>query len=716
MQQQNTGYQPTNTVQPSQASMGSILIEELNQATKRVDFEAMLSRSSHLARFAKNNPNSHHFLNDLTAMAESGPLASLAAIESAAQMHLEDATKLLINCLSHKQASVRRQATWRLANKHPVESALTPLLQQLGVGGIDTMHAHNTLEKWADSQPQLITQSVMNTLSTDADGLVRARLVDLLGVLDGEAVTQLLSQIAADTKESVPVRISAISALGVRAGTFSVLLNQLAKQDNDIGAYATLAIHDQKVQQHTSSTSVDNGLRVCQLVLAQMDKSLSNGGCGDTGGVASLLVSLGDALTRQPAVSQVLTIGLGSIEDAINDLSSSDVSPQPFRIITAGSSLRPMTSTNAWEYLPQLKRSIKRCLGDFGGVDLIHLRMLDAGTFAASDIAHVLDIPMCFSFAPDPQNTVQALKAGQQLTQEALLDADAQSNLWFRARMLEKMARTASHVALFPQPKCALLLQDIRKDLSPDTQKSVTIAEGIDINLIHEAALNYSHIDQTTDHSVISELAERICPTRRHLPLLLSVGRFHPIKGMARIVTSWAADQSLHNTCNLVLVGGDLNNPSIVETTVMQAIDNVVPINDPRRAGLIMLGGRPRADTAQLMVATMMGQPGYWASGGIYVDGAPKEEFGLALIEALATGLVVVAPSTGGPSTFVDQGDTGILVGPGHSLGDSISQGFALVEREGRITKARTMVEEHYAIDTMAKKLTSLYLTVKDKA
>ena len=715
MQQQNIDYQALKIVQPTQASMGTILIEELNQATEIVNFEGMLSHSSHLARFAKNNPNSHLLLQDFKAMAEAGPLANLVAIESAAQLHHQDATKLLINCLTHDYASVRRQATWRLANRHPVASALTPLLHQLSFGGIDTMHAHHTLEKWSDSHPELIAQCVINALLSQEDPLIRARLVDLLGVLSGGSIIASLCTIAADNTESVPVRLAAISALGCRAGTFNGLLNQLAKQDNEIGAYATLAVHDQQVQQHTPSTHHNGGLRVCQLVLAQVDKRLSNGGCGDTGGVASLLVSLGDALARQPAVSQVLTIGLGSIEDAIKNLSLSDATSQPFRIITAGSSLRPMNSANAWEHLPQLKRSIKRCLGHFGGVDLIHLRMLDAGTFAASDVANELGIPVCFSFAPDPQNTVQALQAGQQLSQQAFLDADAQSNLWFRARMLEKMGRTSSHVALFPQPKCALLLQDIRKDLSPQTQKSVTIAEGIDIKLISEARLNYLPIEQIAGHSVISELAKKICATRRHLPLLLSVGRFHPIKGMARIVAAWAADPSLHNTCNLVLVGGNLSNPSLIETSVIQAIDAAVPINDPLRAGLIMLGGRPRADTAQLMVAAMMGQPGYWANGGIYVDGAPKEEFGLALIEALATGLVVVAPSTGGPSTFVDHGDTGILVDPDHDLGHSIKQGFGLVSLEGRILRARSMVEQHYAIDTMADKLTSLYLTVKDQ-
>jgi glycosyltransferase involved in cell wall biosynthesis len=277
------------------------------------------------------------------------------------------------------------------------------------------------------------------------------------------------------------------------------------------------------------------------------------------------------------------------------------------------------------------------------------------------------------------------------------------------------MGRSVSHVALFPQPKCKLLLQDIRKDLRQHKQQSVTIAEGIDIQLIRQAAEQYAETKPHETKGVIADLAQNIAASRRHLPLLLSVGRFHPVKGMDRIAAAWAADPLLYNACNLVMVGGNLNHPSAVEKTVMEAIDSAMPVSDHRRAGVILMGGRPRADIAQLMVATMLGCADFWAPGGIYVDGARKEEFGLALIEALATGLVVVAPSTGGPSTYVDNDHTGILVDPEQDLGQAIHRGFALVEHAGRRLTAQNMVAQHYAIDTMAEKLASLYQTVRDK-
>ena len=144
-----------------------------------------------------------------------------------------------------------------------------------------------------------------------------------------------------------------------------------------------------------------------------------------------------------------------------------------------------------------------------------------------------------------------------------------------------------------------------------------------------------------------------------------------------------------------MIVGGDLAAPSVVERSVLAAIDRLVPVGDRTARGLVLLGGRPRADVARLLVAAARGRAGGWPAGGVYVDGAWKEEFGLAVIEALAAGLVVVAPSTGGPPTYVDDGDIGVLVDPDADLGRAIGRAFALVDRPGpRRTSARRMIEQ----------------------
>ena len=69
---------------------------------------------------------------------------------------------------------------------------------------------------------------------------------------------------------------------------------------------------------------------------------------------------------------------------------------------------------------------------------------------------------------------------------------------------------------------------------------------------------------------------------------------------------------------------------------------------------MTVLGHRPPADICDLLVHAA-------EHDAIYVCASDKEEFGLAIVEALAAGLVVVAPQRGGPRTYIDHGRNGVL-------------------------------------------------------
>ena len=59
---------------------------------------------------------------------------------------------------------------------------------------------------------------------------------------------------------------------------------------------------------------------------------------------------------------------------------------------------------------------------------------------------------------------------------------------------------------------------------------------------------------------------------RRSLPLALSVGRLAPVKGMAALVSCWLSDAALRRWCNLLVVGGDLDDPSPEEAAELARI------------------------------------------------------------------------------------------------------------------------------------------------
>jgi glycosyltransferase involved in cell wall biosynthesis len=99
------------------------------------------------------------------------------------------------------------------------------------------------------------------------------------------------------------------------------------------------------------------------------------------------------------------------------------------------------------------------------------------------------------------------------------------------------------------------------------------------------------------------------------------------------------------------------------------------------------------------------------APGGIYVAASSKEEFGLAIVEALAAGLPVVAPHIGGPSTYLTDGDTGVLADTTSipALTAAMYRARSLVDRPGRVERADELIDTRLSVDAMAEALIDVY-------
>lgn len=127
----------------------------------------------------------------------------------------------------------------------------------------------------------------------------------------------------------------------------------------------------------------------------------------------------------------------------------------------------------------------------------------------------------------------------------------------------------------------------------------------------------------------------------------------------------------------------------------------------------MLLGHRPNDEIGELLAATLEGWGDVVGAHGSYVCGSAKEEFGLAIVEALAAGLPVTAPRIGGPATYVVQGTTGFLVDTMDPSAIAVGVGAALdlALAEGTPERARASIERRYSIDRMANVLAAVYRT-----
>jgi glycosyltransferase involved in cell wall biosynthesis len=245
------------------------------------------------------------------------------------------------------------------------------------------------------------------------------------------------------------------------------------------------------------------------------------------------------------------------------------------------------------------------------------------------------------------------------------------------------------------------------------------VAEGVDLDVVDRAVARARQAADGAGHTpAIAELAallDALPAHRRRLPLLVTVGRMHRIKGMATLVQAWA-DGPLRDAANLLVIGGDLEHPSADEREQLDRIDVTVPAPERATRGLLLTGHRSNDVAAEWLAAARFGLPGRAESGGVYVCASLKEEFGLAILEAMATGLLVVAPDSGGPATYVDDGDTGFLTETADPAKLITATERALARAaagdDGAAARARDLVAARFTIQGMAAKLAPVYESV----
>jgi glycosyltransferase involved in cell wall biosynthesis len=658
----------------------------------------------------------------VSALAGDDQLTAISAVHALAQVYDAEADIALSDMLSDDRAFVREHAAWALASRLPRYDTIGRLIATVANGGFGGMLAQRTLEQWSSTAAAHIAIGIEGALLGVAQPKRRYRLFETLGLVRGRIATGPLLRAVADVNESELGRVAAISALGQRRGENEVaaLLDTIARTDGHIAEVAQLALVDLAAPPLPPRS--DERLSIGQLFLhADIDAGLEHSGQGDNGGIATLLVRLGDALVAANPDSRVLTMSRGSVTDALESVRGISASSEGHVYGRIPLLSDPVQSANAWPLRVAARRGIRRLLRAAGGMDVMHLRMADVGSLAAADVARELDIPVVFTVAPDPHAVINTLDLSGRLSSETFGTTDETEHFWFRARLVQQLAANAAHTVLFPRPELGRDMKHlVGIDITSHPERHTIVPEGIDLQVVDRGVAEATAFAAGGQPSpALAELAtllEELPNDRRGLPLVISVGRFHRVKGMATIVDAWL-NGAMHERANLLLIGGDLVNPSADESEQLQLIDALVAPAERREHGLILAGHRPNDTVARWVAAARFGVGELAAPRGIYVCGSLKEEFGIALLEAMGAGLLIVGPDGGGPATYVERGVTGFLAPTwdparlGGAMVDALDAAQAETTNE-RPDRSRATVEDSFTIQAMAKSLSTVYAGV----
>lgn len=682
-------------------------------------------------------------------------LTAVAAIHALAQVFDEAADHALVALLDHDVRWIREHAAWAFGTRLPRFDAVSGLVAMVVEGGFPGMLAQRTLQQWAGSTPDHVALALENALLGVRGDDARSRLVETIGLVPGRIPERVLLRIAPASAEGPLTRSAAVAALGDRpAGeAIAALVADIARGDDEVAAVARLAVLDvaRRDGDHGShpAPAPRAGLTVVQLFLhADIDAGLTHVGAGDNGGIATLLVRLGDALVAPAAdsgadapgvaadphaaagdrpVDRVITLSRGTPDQALGSLARVTAGDDGHVFAHIPMLGGPRSLPEAWPHRVEAERGIRRVLRAAGRVDAVHLRMADVGTLAASTVARELGIPVVFTVAPDPHGVVDALDRSGALTRDGFGGVDEREHYWFRVRLVQRLAADAAHTVLFPRPE---LKRDMRRlvgiDVDAHPERHSVVAEGIDVAAIERSrddAMLGADADGAPARAFVEldHLLRALPEERRGLPLVISVGRLARVKGMASLAHVWAADPALRSRANLLIVGGDLDAPSPEEREQLARILDAVPDADgpadAARHGLLLAGHRGNDTVTRWLAAVRYGRPGLTAPGGAYACASIKEEFGVALLEAMSMGLPVVAPASGGPATYVEDGVTGLLVDTADpaQLATGIARALDIAGGPGAdaaADRARDMVARTFTIQAMAGTLSRVYRDV----
>ena len=569
-------------------------------------------------------------------------LSALAALHALAAVADPLADRLLLEMLMGRDPGRAAHAAWAFSARRSCPAAIAPLALMVSRGGFPAMLAERTLLEWAnrEAEPTLAALQSLNHLN--------------------EAGHRRLGALRRSLAEHVgrkPVSLRTRPSLSAATG---------------------IVVIQPFLHAHINRTGLGLGV-------------------GDAGGIASLLRSLGTALAHLPEIDEVITVTRRQGSEPCSEVLGSGHRVERLEIGPPG----PLPCNQAWPHRLAIQKGFEEIGEALAGRNVVwHLRMADVGTLAAAAAAQRLGQPVVFTAAPDPHLVVDALLETGRLCRREFGRQDAVHHYWFRSRMVERLMAQSERLVLLPRPNIQQhLVELVGLDAADLARRSTTLAEGVDVGQIDQAQ---QRLEKQGPAPAVEAILQALPEARQALPWLLMVGRLTPTKGAQRLVKAALADSSLKSRVNLVVVGGDLENPSADEQTTLELIEWAA--RGAPDGFLTLTGHLPPASVSDLLVYAA-------AHGGVYVCASDKEEFGLAIVEALAAGLVVVAPLRGGPRHYVQHGDIGVLC---DTLSDSelrlaVRQARRLATDRQRAERARAMVRRDLSIEGMAKGLSLVY-------
>ncbi len=365
----------------------------------------------------------------------------------------------------------------------------------------------------------------------------------------------------------------------------------------------------------------------------------------DTGGQTGYVLELARALGRHPRIVHV-----DLVTRLIEDDSVSRDYARPFEDLGGRARIvrlpfgprRYLRKEVLWPHLGQL---VDACCDYLRGQatlpDLIHSHYADAG-WAGKELSQLLGIPLLHTgHSLGRCKKERLLAAGRG---EAALERTF--NFARRIAAEEETLEQASAViaSTHDEVKSQYALYEAFRP-----NRASVIPPGVDTSRFRPSTARA--------HRSLPWIDRFLTEPRK--PLLVAIARPAPKKNLGTLLTAFGEDPELQALANLVLVAGTRDDLREAEETARGVLlDLVLQVDRFDLYGRVALPKDHRAEDVPDLYRLAAER------GGLLVNPALTEPFGLTLLEAAASGLPIVATENGGPRDIVASCRNGLLVDP----------------------------------------------------
>ena len=367
----------------------------------------------------------------------------------------------------------------------------------------------------------------------------------------------------------------------------------------------------------------------------------------DTGGQIKYVVELANALAQQPGIGQVDLLTRRVVDpDVSSDYAAATESlgrnAQIVRIDAGPEGYIP--KEELWDYLDAFADNATAYLRENGKTpDIIHSHYADAG-YVGMRLANLMGVPLVHTGHSLGRVKRRRLLASGLKTEEI----ESRYNM---ARRIEAEEETLSAASLVIASTNNEIEDQYARYDQYHADLMTVIPPGTDL-----------HKFQPPDHSEAqSDMAKTLARflTNPDKPIVLALSRPDERKNITTLIKAYGESDELQAAANLVIIAGNRDDIREMERGASEVMtDILLQIDHYDLYGKVAYPKHHLSDDVPILYKLAT------TTGGVFINPALTEPFGLTLIEAAASGLPIVATEDGGPQDIVRNCHNGILIDP----------------------------------------------------